>query len=169
MKVFLHWFLRALGFMVLIMVVMMISEDDLEQENVIFAAGLSVGMAVFLGLVFTFLELKFIPYRRKKIQRKIAEIFDGKGLDEEHSTFRIEPFDIMTEIEFKLSIGQQNFEWVHFHIPKEQADLSDRTGKLRKKPSTCMDVPTYLIYSTNGWGLNLAKKRLTKRIAKATS
>ncbi len=169
MKVFLHWFLRALGFMVLTMVIMMISEDDLEQDNIIFAAGLSVGMAILMGLVFRFLELKFIPYRRKKIQRKIAEIFNGKALDEEHATFRIEPFDLMTEIEFKLSIGQQNFEWVHFHIPKEQADLSDRTGKLRKKPSECMGVPTYLVYSTNGWGLKLAEKRLTKRIAKATT
>lgn len=164
MKIFIRWTLigiLCLGGIALFTI--LTSDFDSTQWPTVILA--TIAGAVLIGLTFYLVETKYIPWRSKRIQNKLASIFDAKPIADNLAEFNMHGITFLVLIEFQLSISKYgNAEIVSFHIPRQQADRMLVKPKFKYILDTCNDIPTYRVYQTNGFGLALAKRRFDKKI-----
>ena len=122
--------------------------------------------SVILGLFFYWLEVKYIPWQRKRLTRKLIKIFGAKPISETVAHFKLGSFDFYTELEFNLKIPTHagNVSIVNFHIPRQQIDRFPVKPDFKLRQAFYNGIATYKIYQTNGLGLKLAKRRFEKKL-----
>lgn len=165
MKSFINYTIRAaVMFATLLLILCLTGQRKASWDKIIIAIGVG---SVVLGLFFYLLEEKYFPIRKKKLLKKLVEIFGAELIDDSRAKFKIGSFDVVAEIEFTLSLNQfaVQGELIGFHIPQSQIDTSMLKRPLSHDEDSIYDMPTYRIYQTNGWGLKLAKRRLEKNLS----
>jgi len=169
MKSFLIWALKALVFITIIAIITLISEGGFDGVELSFLIPWILGSSIFLGFIFWVTEKKYIPYKRKKLNEKIAKIFEGKIVSENSCTFKLGELDVITEVEFSLNIYESSgaMGFIYFHTARSQVDKIQNKYQLKLREDFLEGLPTYNFYQTNGWGLKLAKRRLEKKLLKS--
>ncbi|QNR25172.1 hypothetical protein [Croceimicrobium hydrocarbonivorans] len=164
MKTFFRWLIKAGLLLVSIILVVFLSGDlksgPLETFLII------LGGSSLLALLFSFLELKYIPYRRKKLMRKIVRLFGAIALTDSVAKWEFGRYEIYIDISFDLKITEQagNLELISFYIPANQLRAYQLDIPLSQKEAEFRGMKTYRIYQTNGMGLKLAIGRISKQL-----
>lgn len=163
MKVLLKWTLRSFLFAFIIGLTTAIGEGF---KNIHLLDGLiaTVVGSLALGGIFYFIEVKWIPYRKTKLTKKIARICSSNTISETVTHFKFGMLDVYTHLEYNLKLAtyQTSIELVTFHIPRNQIGFVVSGKKKSFRESECNGILTYAVYQTNSWGLKLAQKRLDK-------
>ncbi|KAA3624204.1 MAG: hypothetical protein DWQ02_23365 [Bacteroidetes bacterium] len=122
--------------------------------------------SIILGGFFYLIEDKWFPIRKKKMLKKVVQIFQAEPLSESQAKFKAGKYDVIIDITFVLRLSQYapNGEVITFHVPRNQLNDKKLARPLSKIEEQLNNKPTYRIYRTNGMGLKLAKRRIEKRL-----
>ncbi len=165
MKTFLKWSIGAF-FMLNILVAIQLSNDDLQNGNLKQALIILAVGSIGLGLIFYWLEIKYMPQRKIKLMSALIKLFDAKPIAPNIVRFKLGGLHFLAEVSVQLSIAPNSgaFESIGFHVEQGQYDRLTRIPNFKKRPARCNGLDTYLVYQTSGMWLKLAKKRLTKKL-----
>ena len=164
MKTFIKWTLSGLVFLIGITLLSTLTEKFDKSRLGVTTIAIIIG-SVALGLLFYFLERKYVPWRKKNISNRLLKLFNANKISDSISTFQLEGFDFIAQIDFHLVMSQYgNTELISFHIPRKQIDVLQSKPDFKLIPDHCNGKETYCVYKTNSWGLGLAKKRIEKKL-----
>ena len=164
MKAFTKWNIRTgilFGIMILILFVTGQVKVDFFDLVIIFLSG-TISLGSFMYLV----EVKYIPFRRKQVLKKILRIFDAEPVSDSQAKFKIGNYDLTVYVEFILSLNNYaaNGEVISFHVPRIQLKQGELNRPLSQIEEILNGKRTFRIYQTNGMGLKLAKRRIEKNL-----
>lgn len=127
----------------------------------IFAIG-TISLGTFMWLV----EVKYFPFRRKQVLKKILQIFEAEPISDSQAKFKISNYDITVDIKFILSLNKYaaNGEIISFHVPRTQLNNGELNRPLSQIEEVLDGRETFRIYQTNGMGLKLAKRRINEKL-----
>jgi len=167
MKKYLLWTFKSFLLLTVVLGLVFLTDGGVKKGEWMFIIAYVIGASFFAGFVFWIFEVKYIPHRKVKLNKKVAKIFEAEILSETICRFKLGDFDVLTESAFHLGVLQAGnyLELVHFHIPRNQIDEIQNKLNFKLKKSEIRGLPTYDVYQTNGLGLKLAKRRLMKKIA----
>ena len=165
MKLFFKWTFKAFLLLAAVEGFSILFEgfDKTQIGRLVVGASIS---SVTLGLLFCLLEVKYIPWKKKSLTKKLIKVFDAEPISETVAYFKLGSFDFYTELEFNLRMSMYagNVAIVNFHIPRQQIDRFPIKPDFKLRQAFCNGMATYKIYQTNGLGLKLAKRRFEKKL-----
>ncbi|MGB1039545.1 MAG: hypothetical protein ACPGVD_01580 [Flavobacteriales bacterium] len=167
MKIFLKWLLRTSILLIGISLITILTlTDDFDNSRIPKIILVLVGGILFLSLFFYLLEVKIIPWRIKKLNQKIIRTFDATEISTNCARFTLGSYEFYSVIHISLTLSQYGGgrEFIHFHIPKNQIDSAVIKPKFKLKNSNVNGIETYIVFETNGLGINFAKKRIENKI-----
>lgn len=121
--------------------------------------------AFVLTCLFYYLEVKFIPKRKKRVMNKIIETYGSNRIDESTTLFKINTLSIYSKLNFSLQISEYHgySETIQFHVPRKEIELLPLRSQFKLKESTCGGIETYLIYEGSSRHLKQAQRKLEKK------
>lgn len=165
MKTFTKWNIRTgifIGAMLLLLFVKgEVKVGFLELIGVFLIGTVSLGTFMYL------IEDKYFPVRRKKVLKKVVQIFNADPISDYQAKFKVNNYDILVDVDFVLSLNMSapNGEVVSFHIPRDQLENRELSKPLSQIEELFNEIETFRIYQTNSMGLKLAKKRIEKNLS----
>lgn len=163
MKVFFKWTIKAF---ILLFVIGLIEILNVGLKKAHIVDGLlfiCIGSFI-LGGVFWLIEMKFYPWRKIRLNKRISKIFDSTPVTDTVTHFKYGMIDVYTKLEFELHMSQyyNGQELISFHIPQNQTHYLQTNGGKIFQESVCNGIQTFQVHQTNSIGLKFAKKRLDK-------
>jgi hypothetical protein len=165
MKIFFKWL--GICFFFLFLIVFLKTYPSRTSAIHYVSGMLFLGGAAFvLALMFYYLEVKYIPSRKLKLQNRIIDLFGSYPLTDTVSRVKIGNVDVYIELKFDLHFSEHGgySEMVGFHIPKHQIDNLKTKPAFKYRSESCNGIETYLIYETNSMRLKKAKKKIEQEL-----
>ncbi len=94
MKLFFKWTFKAFLLLAAVEGFSILFEGFDKTQIGRLVVGASIG-SVILGLLFCLLEVKYIPWKKKSLTKKLIKVFDAEPISETVAYFKLGSFDFI--------------------------------------------------------------------------
>lgn len=157
MKIFIKWTLSFLGAgLILGLFYRNGNKSDPFPVGMFFKMLL---MAIVIGSFMTYIQVKVLPKRYKKICAEIVRLFGAEQVDATTFRCRYGNVDLYIRLHLNLSL-LKSYEGIGFHIPKSQISKPEYHRWFKFTDDRILNLKTYRLSATTMEGLELMKSRL---------